>query len=172
MISPNTRTVNSIIEASHKTIGQIIRTLINLKPSTNKNTAEKLVDDATRTTMHALHCNPASTLGNFSPGAFVFNRDMFLNIPLIADILTLTKNRQALIDTRLLHANNCRFKHEYKTRQQFFVNVPNGDNKLDLVCPSPFPILQVHTNNTVTIQRGPIRERISICHITPFKPTP
>ena len=89
MISPNTPTANSIIEASHKTIGQIIRTIINLKPPTNKTTTKQLIDDAIGTAMHALRCNPVSTLGIFSPGALVFNRDMFLNIPLVANILTL-----------------------------------------------------------------------------------
>jgi hypothetical protein len=171
-ISPNTPTANSIIEASHKTIGQIIRTLINLKPPTNKQNAEQLVDDAIGTAMHALRCNPVSTLGNFSPGALVFNRDMFLNIPLVADILTLTKNRQALIDARLIRANRRRIKHEFKVGQQVFVNIPNRDHKLDLVKRGPFPILQVHTNNTVTLQRGPIIERINIRHISPFNPTP
>ena len=83
-----------------------------------------------------------------------------------------TKNQQAIIDTHLLRANNSRLKHEYKTGQQFFGNLPNCDNNLDLVCRSPFPILQIHTNNTVTIQCGPIHERINICRITPFKPTP
>ena len=171
-ISPNTPTANSIIEASHKTIGQIIRTLIHINPPTNKQNAELLVDDAIGTAMHALRCNPVSTLGNFSPGALVFNRDMFLNIPLVADILTLTKNRQALIDARLIRANRRRIKHEFKVGQQVFVNVPNRDHKLDLVKRGPFPILQVHTNNTVTLQRGPIIERINIRHISPFKPTP
>ena len=171
MISPNTPTTNSIIEASHKTISQIIRTLINLKPPTNKNTTKKLVDDLIGTAMHALRCNSDSTLGNFSPSALVFNGDMFLNIPLVADILTLTKNRQALINTRLVCPNNRRLKHEYKTGRQIFVNIPDRDNKLDLVHCGPIPILKVHTNNTVTIQRGSIHERISICHITPFKPT-
>ena len=109
---------------------------------------------------------------NFSLVALVFNGDMFLNIPLVADILALTKNSQGLIDTRLLRANNRRLKHKYKTGQQVFVNIPNYANKLDLVCRGPFQILQVHTNNAVTIERGHIHERISIRHITPFKQTP
>ena len=35
-ISPNTPTANSIIEATHTLIGQVIRTLINLKPQRTK----------------------------------------------------------------------------------------------------------------------------------------
>ena len=72
-ISPHTPTANSIIEATHKIIGQIIRTLINLKPPNTKHEAELLVDEALATAMHALRCNPVSTLGNYSPGALVFN---------------------------------------------------------------------------------------------------
>ena len=70
MISANTSTTNSIIEASHKTISQIICTLINLKPPTNKTTAEQLVNEAIGTAI--------TTLGIFSPGALIFsNRDTF-----------------------------------------------------------------------------------------------
>ena len=170
-ISPNTPTANSIIEASHKAIGQVIRTLIHLKPPTDKAAADNLVDDAIASAMHAHRCNPVSTLGNYSPGALVFNRDMFLNIPLVADIVTLTQNRQALVDARLLRANRRRSRHDYKVQDMVFVNVPDRKNKLSLIRRGPFPIIQVHTNNTVTIQRGPIHERISIRHLTPYKPS-
>ena len=91
-ISPNTPTANSIIEASHKIIGQIIRTLLALKPPKTKTDADNIIDEALATAMHALRCNPVSTLGNYSPGALVFNRDMLLNLPLVTDIITLTKN--------------------------------------------------------------------------------
>jgi hypothetical protein len=169
-ISPNTPTANSICEASHKIIGQVIRTLINLKPPTDQSSANNLVDEAFATAMHAMRCNPVSTLGNFSPGALVFNRDMFLNIPLVADILTLTKNRQALIDRRLLQANRRRTRHEFKVNQYAFVTNYGRDGKLDLVKQGPYQIIQVHTNNTVTLRRGQIEERISIRHLTPYNP--
>ena len=145
-ISPHTPTANAIIEATHKVIGQIIRTLINLKPPTDKASAELLIDEALATAMHALRCNPVSTLGNYSPGALVFNRDMLLNIPLVADILTITKHRQALIDKRSLRANRSRTRHEFKLNQHVFIKDNTRDNKLDLVTHGPYPIIQVHTN--------------------------
>ena len=71
--------------------------------------------------MHALRCNPpVSTLGNYSPGALVFNGDMFLNIPLLTDILTLTRNGQALINYRLLKINRVRRRHKYKINEITF----------------------------------------------------
>ena len=42
------------------------------------------------------------------------------------------------------------------------LKVHDCPNKLSLVRISPFPIIQVHTNNTVTIQHGPVQERLSI----------
>lgn len=170
-ISPHTPTANSIIEATHKTIGQVFRTLIHMYPPNSQQDAENLIDDAIATAMHALRCNPVSTLGNFSPGALVFQRDMLLNIPLIADIITLTQNRQALIDNRLIRANRRRTRHEYRVNDQVFVYFPDRKHKLDLVREGPFPILQVHTNNTVTIQKGLEHHRISIRHLTPYKPS-
>ena len=96
---------------------------------------------------------------------------MLLNIPLVADIVTLTKNRQALIDKRLLRANRSRTKHEFKVNQFVWKDIENRDGKLDLIREGPYPILQVHTNNTVTIQIGKIHERISIRRITPYNPS-
>jgi len=48
---------------------------------------------ATRTAIH-------HTL-SISPGAKIFQRDMMLNIPLIADLERLQQKRQALIDEQL-----------------------------------------------------------------------
>ena len=71
-ISPNTLTANSISKATHKLIGQVICTLINLKPPKDKASAEHLVDEAIGTSMHALCCKtqyllleiiPTKTLG-------------------------------------------------------------------------------------------------------------
>ena len=52
-----------------------------------------MIDSAFATAMHATRCISNTALGGYSPGALVFNRDMFLNIPLIADILTLQRGR-------------------------------------------------------------------------------
>ena len=39
--------------------------------------------------MHVMHCVSHGSLLNLSPGAIAFQRDMFLDIPLISDVLTL-----------------------------------------------------------------------------------
>jgi len=40
-----------------------------------------------------------------SPGSLVFHWDMFLDIPLIADLYLLQQSRQVLIDKQLMMAN-------------------------------------------------------------------
>ena len=170
-ITPYTPTASSVIESVHRTIGQVIRTLIHLKPPQTPTDANSVVDEAIATAMHACRCAPNTSLGNFPPGALVFQCDMFLDLPLVADLLTLTKHRQALIDRRLLCANARRIRHEYKVNDLVFLRVHASDSKLSLIRSGPFPILQVHMNNTVTVKHGPIHERISIRHIMPLKLT-
>jgi hypothetical protein len=46
--------------------------------------ASDIIDDALATAVHAMQATIATTLGS-TPGALAFARDMFLNLPLIAD---------------------------------------------------------------------------------------
>ena len=43
-----------------------------------------------------------------SPGSLVFNRDMFLNIPLIADWHAVIKRQEHLVNENLMHENQVR----------------------------------------------------------------
>jgi len=119
--------------------------------------------------MHACRCASNESLGHYSPGALVFNRDMLLNIPIIADIVTLQQHRQAKIDQRVLRANRKRRRHEFKVDDQVYI-FRNAKSKADRIWDGPFPIIQVHTNNTVTVRRdGIILERITIRRLKPSK---
>ncbi len=63
-----------------------------------------LVDDGLATTMHSLR-STISTVLKASPGALTFSLDMLLNVPLIADWQTITRNREALVNNTLLKNN-------------------------------------------------------------------
>ena len=170
-ISSHTPTANSIIEVVHKTVGQVIRTLLQHQVPQNRAHAEMIIDSAFATAMHATRCVSNTALGGYSPGALVFNRDMFLDIPLIADILTLQNIRQAKIDLRLLRANAKRIPYEFKLHDKVYVhNAHTASDKLKPVWSGPFTIRQVHTNNTVTLQRpNGVIERITIRRLKPAK---
>jgi hypothetical protein len=97
---------------------------------------------------------------------------MFLDIPLIADILAIQNNRQLLVDKRLLRANTKRIKHDYAVGD--LVWKQNYIGLLDKLKPTvsgPYPIERVHTNGTVTIRLSPhVQERINIRRICPKFP--
>jgi hypothetical protein len=66
--------------------------------------------------MHAMRARLHSTLSS-SPGKLVFNRDMFLNIPLIADWHAITQRREHLIHENLMRENQKRSCYNYAPKQ-------------------------------------------------------
>ena len=75
------------------------------------------------------------------------------NIPLVANVLALQCNRQALVDECLLKANKHRIHHVYVVREQVYKhNVLDHSSKMLPTYDGPYSITQVHTNNTVTIR--------------------
>ncbi len=80
----------------HQKVENILRTLLHGEPPQNIADAKEFVDKALSIAMHAMRAGIHSTLGS-SPGNLVFNRDMFLNIPLITDWHAITQKREHLI---------------------------------------------------------------------------
>jgi hypothetical protein len=77
---------------------------------------------------------------------------MYLNIPLIASVLTLANLRQKQIDKRLMRANAKCKTHDYQVCDQVFIKRALGaSSKLEPTYKGPYLIVQVHTNATVTV---------------------
>jgi hypothetical protein len=107
----------------HQTAGNIICTLTHAQPPQNILQAKQIVDSALATTMHALRCSMHHAL-NMSPGAFVYQRDMFLNIPLIANLQTIQDRRQVLINENLRRQNLKRRSFDYAVQGEILIIVP------------------------------------------------
>ena len=75
---------NSICEKMHQTVGNVLRTYLYSNPHQNMTQARDIIDQALAAAMHAMRTTITTNLGSTS-GALAFSRDMFLNIPLIAD---------------------------------------------------------------------------------------
>ena len=92
-------TANSVCERMHQSMGNILRTLLHGRdsPVQNLTQANELIDEALSICAHALRTSVHTTLGS-SPGALVYNRDMFLNIPLLADWHAITTKREHVIN--------------------------------------------------------------------------
>ena len=114
--------------------------------------------------MHGTRCVSHQALQHLTPGSFAFHRDMFFDLPLLTDIIALQNTRQQLVDSRLLKENSSRIKHDYKIGDPILKKmVLSLSDKLKPTFTGPHPILQVHTNGTVTIHlRDNLTERINI----------
>ena len=81
----------SLIESIHKSIGHILHMLIHIHHLRTNSEATSLFKQALTTAMHASHCAVNHSLNNLSPGAIIFQQDMFLDIPFISTIIMLTR---------------------------------------------------------------------------------
>ena len=165
---------NGIIERVHQTVGQILRTLVHAKPPTTADEAALLVEDALAQAMLATRCVSHGSLNNISPGAVTFHRDMFLDLPFVADLLSLQRIRQGQIDGRLLKANAKRLSRDWKVDEQVLIrNAVGAGDRLKPTFRGPYRILTTHTNGNVTVRHpNGIQERIHIRRLKPYASQP
>jgi hypothetical protein len=133
----------------HQTVGNVLRTLLHGEPPQNIATAKEFVDEALSIVMHAMRIGIHTTLGS-SPGNLVFNRDMFLNIPLTANWHAITLQREHLIDENLIRENQKRRRYDYLLQQRI-LKKRWKPCKLDKRMSGSYRVLQTHVNGTVTI---------------------
>jgi hypothetical protein len=159
---------NSICERMHQTVGNVLRVLLYSNPPQNMTQARDIVDQALATAMHAMRVTTASTLGS-TPGALAFSRDMFLNVPLIADWHTIAQRREQYVNDNLRRANRKRRQYDYAPGQKVLKKV-HDPTKLGVRTTGPYNIEQTHVNGTLTIELRPgITERINIRNVIPYR---
>ena len=119
--------------------------------------------------MHACRAASKLALGFNSPGSLAFGHDMFMDTPLIADVMAVNRNRQLLVDRRLLRENAKRILHDYAVGGEVWKKMYLGhSDKLLPTVEGPYRIEQVYTNGTVLIRLRPnLVERINIRRLRP-----
>ena len=80
-----------------------------------------MVDEALVIAQPFLRCGVHTTPGS-SPGSLVFNRGVFLNVPLIADWQMLTKKREHLVNEHVYRATLKGRRHDYEINQKVLRN--------------------------------------------------
>jgi len=114
------------------------------------------MDDVLHTAIRAICSASHHSFDNISPGALAFRRDMNLDIPLMADVLTLQQLHQCQIDHCLLRANAGHHHHDYQIGDRVLIKrMLNNSQRMEMTYRGPFPITQVHTNGTVTVHIAP-----------------
>ena len=158
---------NSICERMHQTVGNMLRATMSLNPPIGADNANWMVDSILAKCMFAMRTAVHGSL-KASPGSLVFQRDMILDIPVIADWNLIREHRQQLIDQRLIAANRKRFAYDYHIGDEV-LKLTYNSKKLEQRAVGPYRILEVHTNGTVTIRLNHhTMERISIRRIKPY----
>jgi hypothetical protein len=98
-----------------------------------------------------------------SPGAAIFGQNMLFDIPFIADWQNVGKFRQRLTDLSNPRENKGRIDYDYEVGQKVLLwkegILRNAESRWHI---KPWLITTVHTNGTITVQRGTKVERMNI----------
>ena len=105
-----------------------------------------------------------------STGAAIFGLDMLFDIPFIADWHKIGEHRQQLrTDLNNASENEGRIDYDYKVGQKVLLRkegiLRNTESRWHK---KPWLITTVHTNGTITVQRGKKVERMNIRRVKPF----
>lgn len=159
---------NAICERLHQTVANILRTVVYTHPPKDQEQAEEMLDQSLAMAMRATRASMHRILKT-TPGAIAFRRDMFLDIPIIADLVSIQQRRQQIIDEETRKLNNKRRFFDYQVGQRILIRNPEPD-KLDPRFVGPYTIRRVHINGTLTIQRAPnVYQRINVRRVKPYR---
>jgi hypothetical protein len=118
--------------------------------------------------MHAIRAAIHFTLGS-SPGSLAFNKDMFLNIPLIADWHTITQRQENLTNENLTR----KIKSIVNMTMSFnkgYSRKNENPCRLGKRTSGPYRVLQTHVNSTPTIELRPgVSETLSIRRVISYR---
>ena len=104
--------LNAIIERLRYTMGDILRVVMHVNPLNDENDANQIVGNVLATCVHSSRCAVNHTMQT-SPGALVSQRDMMMNVPLIANLYSIQQRTQQLIDGNLRRTNARGIQHNY-----------------------------------------------------------
>ena len=104
-----------------------------------------------------------------TPGALIFNRDMLLNIPFIADLRQIQEHRQHIVHENLRRQNMRRYDYDYCINDMVLRRLKNPAH-LQPRFDGPFRVIQVHSNGTLTILLRPnVIQRLNIRQLQPVQ---
>jgi hypothetical protein len=126
------------------------------------------VEDALATTFYATQCLVSRSLGT-SPGNSVYHRDMFVDLPLVANLIQIRDRRQQLNDENLRLQNAKRRVYHYAVGQEVSIKSVDPTKMEPKAHDGPYVIKQVYTNGTVDVARNAnVVERLHIRRLIPF----
>ena len=170
-IRPNPTTVKNpqanLIERVHQTLGNMLRTyeLENYDFDRDDPWTDILASCAwaIRSTVH--------TVLDATPAQLVFGRDMIFDLAFTRDWEKSIQKRQAAIMHNNAKENKKRVPHTYSVGDKVLLERGNLQRKLAPLRDGPYKIIKVYPNGTLQIQKGIVRQRVSIRRCTPYSNT-
>ena len=107
-----------------------------------------------------------------TPAELIFGRDMILPIQIKADWDIIKNKRQKVITKSNIRENRTRIPHTYSVGDKIMLEKPGIIPKMLKPRTGPHTVTKVYSNGTIDIQRGPIRERVNIRRVTPYREDP
>jgi len=157
---------NAICERVHQVIGNIIRTF---ELQTNYLDEDDPWKGILSATAFAIRCTYHTTLHS-TPGQLIFGRDMIFNIKHTANWEVIREHKQKLIQMNNRRENAKRIPHEYSAGDKVMLHI-GTENKYEQPYSGPHKIIATHPNGTVTLQVGPVQDRVNIRRIHPYMET-
>lgn len=130
------------------------------------------MDNALATYMHTAWCAVNHTMQT-SPGTLVLAQDMFIDVPVISNLIEIQDRRQPLINENLRRHNRKRYDYHHKVGELIMVKYYDP-NKLEPRLHGSYIIVECRTNSTVVVQMddiGNVYETFNIRKIVPYKRT-
>ena len=157
---------NSILERSHQTIGNIIRTFQLQDQQLDRKNPWKPILAAT---MFAMRATYHTTL-KATPAQLVFGRDAIMNISFQADWNAIKENKQRMMQYNNLRENRKRIPHKYNVGDQVLMHIPDNKPKFGQdPFEGPFRVVQVYDNGTIRIRKKRVEDTVSIRLVKPYK---
>jgi hypothetical protein len=167
----NNPQANGILERSHQTIANQIRTqeLAGADLDTIAKLQHAIVDPVKWALNSTYH-----TVLKATPGQLTFGRDMILPTSFYANWKRLQDQRQRMTEKNTIRENKNRIPHSYKDGDQVLVTNTYLQGKLTRPTQGPFLVIdssQQTVNGTIVIRRSPtVTERINIRRLRPYRP--
>ena len=154
---------NAILERIHQTIGNMLRTFeVENQPLDESDPWSGILSAVAWAVRSTYHTTLQST-----PGQLVFGRDMIWDIAHVADWQYIKQRKQTLINKNNKKENSKRIDYDYAVGESV-MKIKADTHKMEQPREGPFNIIRVHSNGTVTIQKGPVEERLNIRQVIPY----
>jgi hypothetical protein len=153
------------MERVHQVLGQMLRTAkLDMADSVTPDEVDVFLDNAAWAIRSAYH-----RVLKASPGAAIFGQDMLFDIPFIAEWHKIGDQRQLLTNRSNQRENAKIIDYNCKVGDKLLVINEGILRKAESAYgKEPWTITTVHTNGTISIQRGTKMERLSIRRVEPF----